>query len=118
MIRKCILIVGSLAIIGLAGVGCGPPTYGSSRVSVKVDATPNKAFMYAIPEGIWSQKGGPDMLEDASLLAKYKIGTSPAKDDLKRNRRYVFVAERDGKYAWLEQTVSKDNSEFLLEFLE
>lgn len=111
------VLAGGVGLV-CASVGACGPTYGSKTIVASVDVEPERAPVYVIPQDVWVKNGGEKMLKDPGALAGHRVGVSPVSDELKENRRYVFVAERDGRFTWLEQTVTKQNKAFLLKFLE
>ncbi len=117
MLKRIDLVALAVFVMALFAAGCAPQ-YGSPTVHTTVDVAPNKAYVYAIPHDVWLKNGDEAMLNDSSLIMKYRVGVSPAKDNLKRNRRYIFAAKRDNEWTWIERTVSTDSNEFLIEFLE
>lgn len=113
-----ILTIGLLAACLHGAGGCAGPHYGSPTVSATVDASPERARVYIIPHEVWLQHGGAAMLDSPDLLTDHRRGVSPVRADLKRNRRYIFVTERGGRYEWIERTVTEENREFLVEWME
>jgi hypothetical protein len=117
MPRSVRLVSIAAACLACAAVA-GCTTYGSPTVLTKVDVLPDKAYVYVVPYDVWLEHGGQEMLDDRDLISRYRVGVSPVTDELKRDRHYVFVAERNDEFMWVDQKVNKSDRDVTIEFLE
>ena len=118
MRERLVAVTISTCVLTLSLVACDGPNYGSHRVRTTVTTSPERAHVYAVPMQDWLNAGGVEMLDNPDSLAKYRLGVSPVTDDLKENRSYVFVSDRNGSYTWIERTVSKTKANITIESLE
>lgn len=99
----------------LALTGC--TQYGARTYSADVRSDPSGLRAYAIPHDVWVRNGGEKMLQKRESLASFRIsGYTPADDVVLRAQRYVFLAERDGRFEVVERTIDRDNLQIAIEF--
>lgn len=103
----------TLPILVSIVVGC--TSFGGRPVRVSFTSDPAGAEVFMVPRIDWDINGGAELLKDAKLLERYRVGGTQVTpfDQRVGFQEQVLVLRFKGKFAWKEVTPDDGDKLFL-----